>query len=135
MLLLLSLLETTRMVISQLMMPLTLLPLKLRRLLLMPHLRLPMIRLQRPLLRPESKEISMLPLLLRRHLMPTLPPTKRELLMRRINWREDRTKIDLSSLTRTPPPRLPKFRANMTKEREQMPDLLLLLPPSDYDFP
>merc|ERR1711981_177047 len=92
-----SLLATTRMADSPLLRLLTVLPLRLRRLPSMPALRLLMIRLRRPLSRLESREISMPPPLPRLLLMPTLLPTKRELLMRRINWREDRTKIDSSS--------------------------------------
>merc|ERR1711981_1547100 len=126
-------LETTRMVDSPVLRLLMLLLLRPRKPPSMPALRLLMIRLPRPSLKLESREISMPLPLPRLPLMPTLRPTKRELLLRRINWREDKTKIDSSSSTRIPLPRPPKFRANMTKEREPMPNLELHLLPSD-DF-
>ena len=66
-----------------------------------------------------------------KHLMLTLRTTKIELPTRRINLREEKTKIDLRPLIRTAPPRFPKSKASMTREKELMADFSRLLLLSD----
>merc|ERR1719498_782968 len=70
----------------------------------------------------ERTEISLPPLLLRRHLIPTSRTIKIELLMRRINLREVKTKIDSRLSTRTARLRFLKSKESMTREKEPTAD-------------
>ena len=70
----------------------------------------------------ERIEISPPPPQPRMHLMPTLRTIKIELPTRRINSREEKTKIDLRPLTKTVTPRFPKSKESMTREKELMED-------------
>ena len=51
-----------------------------------------------------------------------LPKIDNEMFTRRISSREDRTKIDSSSSTRTPLPRPLRSKVSTTREREPMED-------------
>merc|ERR1719329_1517873 len=70
----------------------------------------------------ERTETSLLPLLIRRHLIPTSRTIKIELLMRRINSREDKTRIDSRLSTRTVRLRYPKSKESMMREKEPTAD-------------
>merc|ERR1712194_385072 len=95
----------------------TVLPFTPRRTPSMPHTRLMMTSLPSLSLWREDREISIPLLLPRLHLMLTCWPTRRELLSRRINFSEVRTRIDLSSLMEIPPSLPPPFRADTGKDK------------------